>query len=50
MGEYRAMAEDAKPQRRLKRETMPGSSSAIDIAMGAAALGKPWPGAIRPPK
>ena len=37
------MAEDNKPQRRMKRETMPGSSSAIDIAMGAAASGKGLP-------
>ncbi|MDP1908543.1 MAG: hypothetical protein Q8K85_09585, partial [Hyphomicrobium sp.] len=38
-----AMAEDVKPQRRLKREAMPVSSSAIDIAMGAAASGKGLP-------
>ncbi len=37
------MAEDAKPQRRLKREAMPDSSSAVDIAMGAAASGKALP-------
>ena len=37
------MADDNKPQRRLKREATPGSSSAIDIAMGAAASGKGLP-------
>ena len=36
------MAEDAKP-RRVRREAMPGSSSAVDIAMGAAASGKALP-------